>query len=123
MATHSSDPVPDRQQGEEQVPAAVVDDLLASRARRRLLQCLRDAGEPVPVDDLAAELAEPRVEGGRSADSETTLPTDRRTARADVYQRHLPRLTETGVVTFDSLLGTVEFTGGARLAARLDEES
>lgn len=70
----------------------------------------------MPVDDLAADLA-------GSADGETAVPTDRRAARVDIYQRHLPRLTETGVVAFDSLLGTVEFTGGPRLAARLDEES
>jgi hypothetical protein len=123
MATHSTDRIPDGENGTGQIPAHVVDELLASRARRRLLRCLRGAENPVPVDDLAADLAGSEAEDERSEAGETAVPTNRRKTRIDIYQKHLPKLTETGLVAFDSRLGTVAFTGGPRVTARLEEES
>ncbi|AQL43901.1 hypothetical protein BV210_14840 [Halorientalis sp. IM1011] len=108
MATHTADPEPDEIDRAGELPPHVVDGLLASRRRRRSLRLLREAEEPVVVGDLAERLA------GSEADP--------RRVRAELYQCHLPRLTATGVVAFDSLLGTVEFTGGPRLTARLDGE-
>ncbi|WP_424019279.1 DUF7344 domain-containing protein [Halorientalis pallida] len=121
MATHTVN----RRSGGEgdlELPADVVDSLLASPARRRMLRQLRNAGEPMPVDDLAAAVAASAADAGSPDADEDGVPTDRRRARADIYQHHLPRLMETGVVAFDSRLGTVEFVGGPGLTARLDEE-
>ena len=93
----------------EGLPAAVIEELVASPRRRALLAELRDRGEAVPVDDLAARLV----------DSDRPSREERRAARTEIYQEHLPKLTPTGVVAFDSLLGTVEFLGDDALVARL----
>jgi DNA-binding transcriptional ArsR family regulator len=124
MATHTVN-TRSSGEGELELPPDVVDSLLASPARRRILRQLRNAGEAMPVDDLAAAVAASAAHGegtDTAAGEGEAVPTDRQRARADIYQRHLPRLTETGVVTFDSRLGTVEYTGGPRLTERLDEE-
>jgi hypothetical protein len=91
------------------LPAAVIEQLVADPRRRALLGLLIDRGEAVPVDDLAAHLAE-SAEPSRA---------ERREARTEIYQEHLPKLTAPDVVAFDSLLGTVTYRGGDALAARL----
>jgi DNA-binding transcriptional ArsR family regulator len=121
MATHTADPDPEGSRCRDALPSDVVDGLLASRARRRLLHWLREAGEPVAVGDLAARLAAAEESTDEAGEPDDGIAADPRQARRQIYQRHLPRLTATGVVTFDSRLGTVEFTGGSRLAARLDD--
>jgi DNA-binding transcriptional ArsR family regulator len=121
MATHTVN-TGSGGEGDLELPADVVDSLLASPARRRMLRQLRNAGEPMPVDDLAAAVAASTTDGEGADAVEDDRPADRQRARADIYQHHLPRLMETGVVAFDSRLGTVEFVGGPGLTARLDEE-
>jgi hypothetical protein len=80
------------------LPARVVADILADEHRRVLLSCLARRGE-MPVNDLAAEVL--------SREGETVNEEDRRRMRREIYQAHLPKLTATGVVTYDSLRGTV----------------
>ncbi len=115
MAVHpshtGSSEVPRRREG---LPASVIEDLLEAPRRREVLTCLIERDEPVAVDDLAAVLLD--ADGGSS---ETVDVTDRRRARAEIYQDVLPKLTATGVVRFDSMLGTVEFTGPEALATRI----
>lgn len=115
MATHPTrSGRPGGDDGDADLPPEVIEDLLGAPARRRLLARLREEGTPVAVDDLAALLAAGSVDGD--------VPTDRRrAARNEIYQDHLPKLTATGAVTFDSMLGTVEFTGNQALAERLDD--
>jgi hypothetical protein len=67
------------------------------------------------VDDLATKLAAWSTSGGDVTTSE------RRAARTEIYQEHLPKLTATGVVRFDSLLGQVELRDVPALTARLGE--
>jgi hypothetical protein len=86
----------------------VIEELLAAPRRRVVLRVLVDRGGPVPVDDLARELT-----------GDAASRAERRAARTEIYQEHLPKLTATGVVAFDSMLGTVEFLGGDALTARL----
>jgi len=95
--------------GTDGLPAAVIEGLVAEPRRRTLLGALIDHGGAVPVDDLAAQLAE----------SAAPSRAERRVARTEIYQEHLPKLTATGVVGFDSVLGTVTYRGGDALAARL----
>jgi hypothetical protein len=85
------------------LPERVVADLLASDRRRRLLGCLEDHGGCLPLTDLAAAVAarEAGVEPG------AVDPERHRAVREEVYERHLPKLTATGVVEFDSMRGTV----------------
>jgi hypothetical protein len=98
----------------EGLPAAVIEDLLASPRRRKLLACLTERDEPVPVDDLATVLLDADV-----PTAESISAADRERARQEIYQDLLPKLTATDVVRFDSMLGTVEFTGPEALSARL----
>jgi hypothetical protein len=100
----------------ETLPAAVIEDLLACEHRRTLLSVLHERDGPVPIGDLARELA-PGSDADRVSDS------DRRAARTEIYQAHLPKLTATGVVHFDSLLGEVELAAVPALVARLDAET
>lgn len=92
------------------LPGTVIEELLASPDRRALLRCLAEADEPIPVDDLAAVLADGTT--GATA-------SERRRARTAIYQDHLPKLTATGVVEFDSILGTLAFSGPESIADRL----
>jgi hypothetical protein len=102
----------------ERLPEDVVADLLESDRRRRLLACLADADGALPVSDLARCVAERESAGNDETIDQTTIST----VRDDVYHEHLPKLTATGVVTFDSLVGTVEFaTKDERLRAHVGE--
>lgn len=98
--------------GDDRLPAAVIEDLLSSSRRRALLEWLHGE-ESIPVDDLAIRLA------ARTGSGERVTASERRAARTEIYQEHLPKLTATGVVTFDSLLGRVELNDVPALTARL----
>jgi hypothetical protein len=91
----------------EGLPERVVADLLASDRRRRLLDCLADHGGSLPLTDLAAAVA--AREAG--TDIETVDPERHQAVRGEIYERHLPKLTATGVVEFDSMRGTVTLSG------------
>jgi hypothetical protein len=87
----------------DRLPAEVVRDLLADDGCRRVLACLAGREEPMPVDDLARAVAardssvdEPDVDDATAAAYRETL-----------FQETLPKLTPTGVVSYNSLLGTV----------------
>jgi hypothetical protein len=88
----------DRPESVGDLPGRVVADILADERRRVLLSCLARRGE-MAVDDLAAELL--------SREDESVSEENRRRMRAEIYQTHLPKLTATGVVRYDSLRGTV----------------
>lgn len=96
------------------LPPGVIEELLASPRRRLLLTHLYERREAVPVDDLATLLASKTDSG-----DDDVSRADRRRARTEIYQEHLPKLTATGVVTFDSLLGSVALSDNPALSARL----
>jgi hypothetical protein len=95
------------------LPESVVENLLASRRRRMLLDKLDRADGPVSLDALAATIA--AREAGVEPDA---VSRDRRRETVEeIYQTDLPKLTATAVVEFDSMVGTLELTGaGERLA-------
>lgn len=99
------------------LPENVVADLLANDRRRRALEVLVERSDPVVVGDLAATvLAEER---GESIDE---LPAEvARVARDEFFQDHLPKLTATGVVEYDSLVGTVALTDESTVVEWLDD--
>ena len=86
------------------LPPDVVADLLADERRRRALEILDRRDRPVVVGDLArAVLATERnVPEAEAPDDEVDA------VRAELYRDHLPKLTATGVVAYDSMVGTVE---------------
>ncbi|WP_121822510.1 DUF7344 domain-containing protein [Halostella salina] len=65
-----------------------VFDALADERRRRVLRCLRDDDPPVPVESIARSL---RDEVG----------DDERTLEASLHHRDLPRLDDSGVISYD----------------------
>ncbi|WP_436910801.1 DUF7344 domain-containing protein [Halosimplex marinum] len=92
--------------GDGRLPESVVADLRGDEFRRRALARLVERDEPVPVSDLAREA----VAAERDEDP-PDVPADAvDAARAELFQEHLPKLTATGVVSYDSLVGTVELS-------------
>jgi len=106
MGTHSRKPHGEtgRDGGGDDLPVAVIGELRSEPRRRELLAVLAAASEPMPLIDLARAVAarERGIEPDR-IDSETVA-----TVRDEIYEETLPKLTATGVVTFDSLVSTVE---------------
>ncbi|MEF8900723.1 MAG: hypothetical protein V5A25_05830 [Halovenus sp.] len=90
------------------LPGEVWEEVMDSDRRRSLLAHLAAEEDPVAVTDLAAVIARGE-EGVANSDSIRAI-------RTDLFQRHLPKLNATGVVRYDSKLGTVE------LAVSLPEE-
>jgi hypothetical protein len=86
-----------------ELPGAVVEDILESDRRRTMLSCLSDHGGEMAVTDLAACVC--AREQGTSVDDAPDADTE--TLYDDLYDEHLPKLTATGVVAFDSLRGCV----------------
>lgn len=86
------------------LPEEVVDDLLADDVRRRALSILADRGEPVVVGDLAAAV----LAAERDIEPATVPDTAEDELTEELFTEHLPKLTATGVVTYDSMVGTVE---------------
>lgn len=91
---------------DRRLPDDVVADLLGEDRRRYALETLCREERGMSVDDLAAEVC---------ARERDTTPDDvereeRQEVRDELFQRHLPKLTATDVVTYDSMLGTLEIT-------------
>lgn len=85
------------------LPGDVVEDILASERRRAMLSCLADSGGKVAVNDLAAAVCTGDDTTPGSVDSGAL-----QSARREIYDRHLPKLTATGVVEYDSMREAVE---------------
>ena len=99
MATTSSDA-----EGPGGLPSAVVEDLLSARNRRLALSTLADRGEPMVVESLATA-----VVAARENCPESVVSADQREAMCDeLYTEHIPKLTATGVLRYDSMKGAVE---------------
>lgn len=88
----------------DRLPDSVVADLRESDRRRHALSVLAERSESLPVSDLARHVV--ARERGEQTDAVPDEEVD--AARRDLFQRHLPKLTATGVVRYDSLVGTVE---------------
>ena len=99
MATTNSNT--DRRAG---LPAAVVEDLLADETRRVALVILADRDEPMVVESLATAVR--AAVDDTPADAVTAAGRD--ATREKLFTDHIPKLTATGVVRYDSMLGTVE---------------
>lgn len=78
-------------------------ELLADRHRRYVLASLRDASTPVPLADLATELA--RVESGSDAGG-----MDRRQLLIRLYHVHVPKLADAGLIEYHRERNTVELS-------------
>jgi DNA-binding transcriptional ArsR family regulator len=86
------------------LPDTVVDDLLSDETRRRALSILADRGEPMVVNELAAAV----LAAERDVEPTAVPDTDRDDLTEELFTEHLPKLTATDVVAYDSMVGTVE---------------
>ncbi|GAB7011603.1 DUF7344 domain-containing protein [Halorubrum trueperi] len=81
-------------------------DLLSNARRRFVLRRLQEASEPIELGDLAGDLAA----------AETGVPVDELTAQqrkrtyVSLYQTHIPKMVEAGVIEYDRDAGTVSAT-------------
>jgi len=111
MATPTRDPGDDGAP-----PGPVLEDLLADDRCERLLRILRERAEPMVVDDLAAAVC-----AAETGPGDPPVAAERRRAvRADIFERHLPKLTAIDAVDYDSMVGTVEYVGAGGLCDRLE---
>lgn len=97
------------------VPAAVTDDILSSRRRCLLVTALAAAGGDAVVEDLAAAVFAAEEGGPTETDPQACDDVAR-----ELYENHLPKLTATELVEYDSMLGRVRLTEPAlaKLARR-----
>ncbi|MFC6973622.1 hypothetical protein ACFQL1_01415 [Halomicroarcula sp. GCM10025709] len=100
MATRSSNGT----EGPTQLPDHVVEELWADEHCRRALEVLRDRERPVIVADLAAAVLAAERDGAPATVDDEAVQA----LRTELYERHIPKLTATGIVAYDSLKGTVE---------------
>lgn len=88
------------------IPADDVFDLLSSGRRRNVLERLRVVGEPVTVTELAESVA--AIENSVAPDELTDK--QRKRVYVSLYQTHVPKLDDMGIVEYDRDEGTVTLT-------------
>lgn len=93
----------------ESLSQDAVFDILSNARRRFVLYYLREAGEPVEMGELAQELA--------AWENETTVDEltkqQRKRVYVSLYQTHIQKLADAGIVNYDHDTGMVELTSGA----------
>lgn len=93
--------------------------ILQNKRRRRVLQYLAETEGPVPMSDIAEQIA--------AVEHETTVhqltSTQRQRVYIALYQSHLPKLTDFGLITYNQSRGSVERTRAADQVMRyLDQD-
>jgi hypothetical protein len=98
------------QQDPDSLTQGEVYDLLSNARRRFVISYLRDREEPVELNALSREVA--------AWENETAVEdlTDQQIKRVYVslYQTHIPKLDESGVVDYDKDSGMVDLAGNVR---------
>jgi DNA-binding transcriptional ArsR family regulator len=98
------------------LPEAVVDDLLADPRRRVLLRSLHEHDGPVTVTQLAEDI----IVNEKSVSFEDISRSECQRVSQDLYERHLPKLTATAVVRYNSRQASIELDDAAtQLSDRL----
>lgn len=90
----------------EPITHDVAFDLLSSKRRRFVLSRLQDAPGGMELSDLATELSSFENE----VPPEELSSKDRKRVYVSLYQTHVPKLDDTGLVAYDSDTGTVRPT-------------
>lgn len=90
----------------EELSRNLVFDILSSPRRRYLLYYLHQAGEPVSIQELSAQIA--AWENDIPADELTSQQQKR--VYVSLYQTHIPKLEEAGIAEYNQEDGTVRLT-------------
>lgn len=91
-----------RTAGSDSLSQDRVFDILSNPRRRFVLHYLSSQSDSIPLRELADEVA--RWETG----DETLSPQQRKRVYVSLYQTHIPRLADAGMIEFDSESGLVE---------------
>lgn len=94
---------------ERRLSQETVFDILSSPRRRYVLHYLRRAEEPVELTELAKQVAAWENE----TDPESLTDQQRKRVYVSLYQTHIPKLDDAGVVDYDSDEGTISLAPGA----------
>ena len=82
----------------------LVFGILKNSRRRKVIECLRQREEAISMSDLAEHIA--------AAENDTTprmlTSKERKRVYVALYQCHLPKMDDAGVVDFDDDRGTIE---------------
>lgn len=98
-------------QDQSQITQDTVFDILSSARRRYVLYYLRQADEPVDINELARQVA--AWENDVSVDELTDQ--QRKRVYISLYQSHIPKLDSLGIVDHDKDSGAVSLTDDARV--------
>ena len=86
------------------IPLDQVFEVLKNERRRRVLERLTEAEEPLDLGTLAEEIA--ALENDKDVRQITS--TERKRVYVGLYQCHLPKMDDFGVVSFEKSRGTIE---------------
>ncbi|MFC7079575.1 DUF7344 domain-containing protein [Halorussus caseinilyticus] len=110
----------DEEEVEEELSRDLVFDVLKNRRRRYALHYLRRADGSVQLSELAEQVA--AWENDITVD--TISAAERKRVYTALYQSHLPKLDDAGIVEYNQNRGIVELSGAAeQLDVYLDLES
>ena len=101
--------------GASRLPDEVVADILEADRRRIALEILAEREEPIVIDDLAAAVRAREL----GTEPDAVSRSDRRTVRDEFFETHLPKLTATEVVTYDSMVGTLSLSPDEHVTSTL----
>ena len=90
--------------GPEDLPLDVVFDLLKNRRRRLVIKYLEEESSTTTLSDLAEHIA--ALENDKTEEALTSA--ERKRVYVCLYQSHLPKMDDAGIIDFDSDRGTVE---------------
>lgn len=86
----------------------VAGGVLADHQRRRVLDILQDASEPLGLADLARDLARQELSTEEGDVSEVA-----KRYRIELHHKHVPKLADAGYITFDEERRTVALGSNA----------
>lgn len=102
--------------GHGRLPEAVVEELLDDPRRRTMLRSLWIHDGPIPMIQLAANV----IAHERSIPPDAVSAEDRQRVCENLYEHHLPKLTATTVLRYNSRQASVELDeSAAQLVDRL----
>jgi len=87
----------------------LIFDVLKNRRRRYTLHYLKQQGRPVELSDLAEQVA--AWENDKTVSALTA--NERKSVYTSLYQTHLPKLADAGIVDYNRNRGVVELSSNA----------
>ena len=94
----------DTEESGEEIPLDEIYSILRNRRRRLVLSKLGNAEGSLEIGDLAEQIA--AIENDKSVSA--VRSKERKRVYISLYQSHLPKLDEVGVVSYDADRGVVE---------------